>query len=209
MSYGPSLSEPTEPVTCATGRPLHTPCPVAFCPRLGCVPPPVCTHVLALRFTTNTGRSLLRKRILWTPPSPRASPCCSAWGPACPQASCGATTVCHYLGKMAWSRSLSLPSGCYDCTRLLGLALVQPSIKNFPFCVKKKKGLESYPGTTANPTGRGSRRRASPGPDPDPDPDPGPSQQPLVVLCSGRGEGLGCSPESRTRRGLHLEPHPL
>lgn len=38
-SYGPSLSEPMEPVTGAPGRPLHTPCSVAFCPPVVCVPP--------------------------------------------------------------------------------------------------------------------------------------------------------------------------
>lgn len=50
--------------------------------------------------------------------------------------------VCHYLGQIAWNRSLPTKMGGYDLKQLLGLALVQP-IKNVPFC--RKKG-------TVNPT---------------------------------------------------------
>ena len=61
-----------------------------------------------------------------------------------------------------------------------GLALLQPSITNFPFHVKKI-GLQSCPGTTANTSERAASREQAAL--------TAPSWQMSEEACVGRGEG--------------------
>lgn len=155
-------SEPAGHTRHAIGQPLQPPClPCGPLSWVNCVPP--------LGGLTSWPRSSPRThsglcfrsqfgRILWTEPTPLGP----FW---CHRGSLQGLLVALVttLERQPGVELSSTGMGRYDGRwQLRGLALLQPSITNFPFHVKKK-GLQSCPGTTANPSERaGSRQQASP-----------------------------------------------
>lgn len=120
----------------AKSHALGWPCPVAFSAPGLAVSNLGPDHSLAPRFTTNLRVPLTtRSSISYRPRSPAgASSSFLDRGLSCPLAP--AEPALPPLTALDTRLRADLPAtqmGCYNLKQLPGLALVQPSIKNFPF----------------------------------------------------------------------------
>lgn len=151
---------PAEPAWSAVGHPLQPPCPVASAPgQAGCGPlsqlmPGLGVHQEPVEVSALEADSADRQP---TPPGPMWCPSGLRCLPvACQQAPVGPPAIGPCL-EMVWSPSLPCPMGCDFLNQLLALTLDQ-ILRTFLFILeKKKRGLESCPGTNTNPTERASR----------------------------------------------------